>query len=177
MNKAVVLTVIMWLAVTLAGAQEFNRIPSSWKWIGETEVLFTYDGTYADSGAFSIDAKKNKKREGVSSPAKFSDFPVKPAGAVNMTYSPDSTKIAFTRDNDLYVVDVASSAETRLTFDGSDVILNMHQLAQLIITPHHTSCRLESIVCHLLRGGKDQVLLFLALADDQRRQHNSSAER
>ena len=124
MNKAVVLTVIMWLAVTLAGAQEFNRIPSSWKWIGETEVLFTYDGTYADSVAFSIDAKTGARREGVSSPAKFSDFPVKPAGAVNMTYSPDSTKIAFTRDNDLYVVDVASGAETRLTFDGSDVILN-----------------------------------------------------
>ena len=124
MKKAVVLTVMVWLAVTLAGAQEFNRIPSSWKWIGETEVLFTYDGTYADSGAFAVDAKTGARRGGVSSPAKFSDFPVKPAGAVNMTYSPDSTKIAFTRDNDLYVVDVASGAETRLTFDGSDVILN-----------------------------------------------------
>ena len=49
---------------------------------------------------------------------------MKPAGAVNMTYSPDSTKIAFTRDNDLYVVDIKSGVETRLTFDGSDVILN-----------------------------------------------------
>ena len=122
--KNVVLAVMMWLAAVLAGAQEFNRIPVSWKWIGETEVLFTYDGTYADSGAFAVDAKTGARREGVSSPAKFSDFPVKPAGAVNMTYSPDSTKIAFTRDNDLYVVDIASGAETRLTFDGSDVILN-----------------------------------------------------
>ena len=107
-----------------ASAQEFNRIPSSWKWIGDTEVLFTYDGTFADEAAFAVNAKNGKRREGVSSPAKFSDFPVKPAGAVNMTYSPDSTKIAFTRDNDLYYVDIASGNETRLTFDGTDVILN-----------------------------------------------------
>ena len=124
MKKTVVLTVMMLLTLMLAGAQEFNRIPASWKWIGESEVLFTYDGTYADAGAFAVDAKTGARREGVYSPAKFSDFPVKPAGAVNMTYSPDSTKIAFTRDNDLYVVDIASGAETRLTFDGSDVILN-----------------------------------------------------
>ena len=107
-----------------ASAQEFNRIPSSWKWIGDTEVLFTYDGTFADEAAFAVNAKNGKRREGVSSPAKFSDFPVKPAGAVNMTYSPDSTKIAFTRDNDLYYVDIASGNEIRLTFDGTDVILN-----------------------------------------------------
>ena len=124
MKKAVVSIVIMWLAVMLAGAQEFNRIPAAWKWIGETEVLFTYDGTYADAAAFAVDAKTGSRREDVSSPAKFSDFPVKPEGAVNMTYSPDSTKIAFTRDNDLYYVDIATGKETRLTFDGSDVILN-----------------------------------------------------
>ena len=124
MKKAVVITVMMWLAVTLAGAQEFNRIPVSWKWIGDSEVLFTYDGSFADADAFAVDAKNGSRREGVSSPAKFADFPVKPDGAVNMTYSPDSTKIAFTRDNDLYYVDIASGKETRLTFDGSDVILN-----------------------------------------------------
>jgi len=43
---------------------------------------------------------------------------------VNPSYSPDSTKIAFTRDNDLYVADVATEAETRLTFDGTELILN-----------------------------------------------------
>ena len=107
-----------------AGAQEFNRIPVSWKWIGDREALFSYDGSFADSSAFAVDAKSGVIRSGVYAPAKFSEFPVKPAGAVNMTYSPDSTKIAFTRDNDLYYVDIASGKETRLTFDGSDVILN-----------------------------------------------------
>ena len=107
-----------------AGAQEFNRIPVSWKWTADSEVLFTYDGTFADSTAFVVNAKTGEKKYGVSAPAKFSDFPIKPEGAVNLTYSPDSTKLAFTRDNDLYVVDIASGNETRLTYDGSDVILN-----------------------------------------------------
>ena len=124
MKKVAVLVVAMVLAGVLAGAQEFNKVPRVWKWIDQSEVLFTYDGSFADADAFAVDAKTGSRRAGVSSPAKFTEFPVKPAGAVNMTYSPDLTKIAFTRDNDLYVVDIATGAETRLTFDGSDVILN-----------------------------------------------------
>jgi len=43
---------------------------------------------------------------------------------VNPTFSPDSSKIAFTRDNDLYVKDAASGEETRLTFDGTELMMN-----------------------------------------------------
>ena len=43
---------------------------------------------------------------------------------VNATYSPDSTKVAFTSDNDLYVMSLADSSTVRLTSDGSDVVLN-----------------------------------------------------
>ena len=43
---------------------------------------------------------------------------------VNETPSPDSTKVAFTRNNDLWVRDIASGAETRLTADGSELVLN-----------------------------------------------------
>lgn len=43
---------------------------------------------------------------------------------VNQTWSPDSTRIAYTMDNDLYVKEVATGEETRLTFDGSDVVMN-----------------------------------------------------
>ena len=42
----------------------------------------------------------------------------------NVTPSPDGTMVAFTRDNDLWVRSVADSVETRLTFDGSELILN-----------------------------------------------------
>ena len=42
----------------------------------------------------------------------------------NPTFSPDGKKIAFTRENDLYFVDLTSAKETRLTTDGSDVVYN-----------------------------------------------------
>jgi len=42
----------------------------------------------------------------------------------NPTLSPDGNKVAFTRNNDLYVVDVATGKEDRLTNDGSDVVYN-----------------------------------------------------
>ena len=77
-----------------------------------------------DSLAFSVNARNGKKKTGVSAPEKYAGFPVKPEGAVNLTYSPDSTKLAFTRDNDLYVIDIASQKEVRLTSDGTDLILN-----------------------------------------------------
>ena len=117
---------IMIAALTAVGsmAQEFNRIPVAWKWIGDKEVLFSYDGTFADNSAFVVDARTGKTRSGVSAPQKYSDFPVKPQGAVNLTYSPDSTRLAFTRNNDLYVVEIATGRETRLTHDGTDLILN-----------------------------------------------------
>ncbi len=122
--RRIVLVIVMLIVAASASAQEFNPIPRAWKWLGNEEVIFSYDGSFADSSAFVLNARNGKRIEGVTAPAKFSDFPVKPVGAVNLTYSPDSTKLAFTRDNDLYVLDIASGKETRLTFDGSDVILN-----------------------------------------------------
>ena len=43
---------------------------------------------------------------------------------LNVTPSPDSSKVAFTRNNDLWVRDIASGAEYRLTDDGNELILN-----------------------------------------------------
>ena len=117
----VCLAVVMALT---AGAKEFEKVPAAWKWLDSKEAIFSYDGTFADSCAFAIDARTGKTRTRVSAPAKYSEFPVQPEGAVNLTYSPDSTKLAFTRNNDLYVVDIASGNEQRLTFDGTDLILN-----------------------------------------------------
>ena len=107
-----------------AAAKEFESVPRAWKWLNNREAIFSYDGSFADADAFVVDAVTGKQRTGVAAPAKYSDFPVKPEGGVNLTYSLDSTKIAFTRNNDLYVVDIASGAETRLTFDGTELILN-----------------------------------------------------
>jgi dipeptidyl-peptidase-4 len=122
--KKILWVIAMTLIASAVSAQEFNRIPRAWKWTADKEVLFTYDGTFADSTAFVFNAKTGKTRTGVSAPEKYSDFPIRPEGAVNLTYSPDSTRLAFTRNNDLYVVDIATGKETRLTDDGTDLILN-----------------------------------------------------
>lgn len=112
------------LAAMSLQAQSFRSIPAGWKWLDNDKAMFTYDGTWTDSSAFSVSAGSRKVRCGVKAPEKYSGFPVRPAGAVNLTWSPDSTMLAFTRDNDLYVYDIASGEERRLTDDGSDTILN-----------------------------------------------------
>ena len=43
---------------------------------------------------------------------------------LNPTPSPDSTMVAFTRGNDLWVRNISTGAEVRFTADGSDLILN-----------------------------------------------------
>ena len=101
MNKRIVLLMLLVLAAAGAWAQEFNDMPRAWKWIGNEEVIFSYDGTYYDSTAFAVNARTGKRIDEVMAPEKYSDFPLNPIGAVNLTYSPDSTKLAFTRDNDL----------------------------------------------------------------------------
>jgi dipeptidyl-peptidase-4 len=45
-------------------------------------------------------------------------------GAKNITYSPDSAYLAFTRNNDLYTLRLSDNTETRLTHDGSETLLN-----------------------------------------------------
>ncbi|MCD8313025.1 MAG: S9 family peptidase, partial [Bacteroidales bacterium] len=124
MKKGFVILAMFMASLTVFGQSVFNRIPRAWKWIGPEEVIFSYDGSFADSTAFAYDASRGRIIRDVSAPEKFSDFPVHPEGAVNLTYSPDSTLLAFTRDNDLYVIDIASGDEKRLTFDGTDLILN-----------------------------------------------------
>jgi dipeptidyl-peptidase 4 len=42
----------------------------------------------------------------------------------NITFSPDGKWAAYTRNNNLYVLELATKRETALTFDGSDTILN-----------------------------------------------------
>jgi dipeptidyl-peptidase 4 len=42
----------------------------------------------------------------------------------NPEFSPDSTHIAYSREHDLYVLDLKTKKETRLTNDGSSTILN-----------------------------------------------------
>ncbi len=46
------------------------------------------------------------------------------AKEINPTMSPDANYVCYTKKNDLYTVNIHTKKETRLTEDGSDVILN-----------------------------------------------------
>lgn len=60
-----------------------------------------------------------------SRPAAVSEkCPSVPEDAVNATFSPDSNRIAYTLGSDLYVMDVATGQQTRLTEDGTEFITN-----------------------------------------------------
>ena len=127
MKATKLLTVVGVLVAAALTAQAQGRIPAAYKWLNNKEVAFSYDGTYTDSTCFKLTIAKNLKTqrtEGISAPEKYADFPLQPEGAVNLTYSPDSTKLAFTRANDLWVVDIATQKETRLTTDGTETIMN-----------------------------------------------------
>lgn len=125
MRKCVTVILSAIAMIVEAGAADFREIPFFWKWISNNQVVFTYDGSFTDDKAFAVKAGSVFTTvEGVKAPRKYTSFPVRPEGAVNLTYSPDSTMLAYTRANDLYVCEIASGREHRLTHDGSDVILN-----------------------------------------------------
>lgn len=47
-----------------------------------------------------------------------------PGEEKNARFSPDGTKVAYTRDNNLFVLDIQSGLEHQLTNDGSDTVYN-----------------------------------------------------
>ncbi|MGQ9561796.1 MAG: S9 family peptidase [Candidatus Oleimicrobiaceae bacterium] len=47
-----------------------------------------------------------------------------PGEEKNARFSPDGTKVAYTRDNNLFVLDIRSGLEHQLTNDGSDTVYN-----------------------------------------------------
>ena len=122
--KRMILSLALAVLCATAFAQAPGRMPYAYKWLGDKEVAFTYNGRYTDDECFKLVFPKGTKVTGVKAPEKYSDFPLKPEGAVNLTFSPDSTMLAFTRNNDLYVVRISDGRECRLTFDGTDVIMN-----------------------------------------------------
>ena len=70
MKRSIVLILALFAGVCLS-AREFNRIPSQWKWLDNQEVIFTYDGSFADSSAFVVNVKNDSRKTGVKAPQKY----------------------------------------------------------------------------------------------------------
>lgn len=105
-------------------------------------LIFVLAAVFAASPAFATDFSGKKRLtdaqilgelpEGIFNEIKYK-APVPPAqkpvpqlveGWVNPTWSPDGSKIAYTRDNDLYSIDINTKEIVRHTYDGSQLILN-----------------------------------------------------
>jgi len=124
MKKRIVTVFAAVLAVIGMKAQEFMPIPAYCKWVSDKVAVYSYDGSFTDSGCFSVEAPKWKVVSGVRSPEKFSGVPAAFLNEENPTFSPDSSLVAFTRGGDLYVAPVDGGGEVRLTSDGSSTVYN-----------------------------------------------------
>lgn len=98
-----------------------NSIPMPVGWYDKGNLIVSQD---RELGLYNL-------RTGETSPYQMPEPKVRPAileelskTVDNPMFSPDSTKIAYTKDNNLYVMDVATGEHTALTTDGSDLILN-----------------------------------------------------
>jgi dipeptidyl-peptidase-4 len=103
-------------------------LPTVGKWIDKTHYLETRKTTNGKSIQYSVDVKTGKETEYTGSNTDLKSNPV-PAiaisGARNQTSSPDGKYFAYTKtDNNLYIMEIASKKETRLTSDGNDSLLN-----------------------------------------------------
>jgi dipeptidyl-peptidase-4 len=111
------------------------------KWIDDNSFITSQ---WTDKQAFSLVKIKNKEKTPLNE-NELSKYLSAPAGksfehnaeaivyngeqivrgnTVNPVLSPDSMYIAYTKDNDLYVVRIHDKKEFRITNDGSEVILN-----------------------------------------------------
>lgn len=118
-----------------------KTLPQFVKWMGDNSFVLK-----RDDKTFLVDCKTGTEKEYTEVPPmvklvlpeviiKNNDLYLKMANEEtrltnnkdvekNPTLSPDNQYVAFTRNNNLYTINLASKKETQLTFDGTNVILN-----------------------------------------------------
>ena len=119
-----------------------NPLPQTITWLDDTKFVMTKNGN-----KLIVDAKTGKEEapaQGFEAPKltmtdaafiKGNDLFIKLNGEnnqltfddakeINPTMSPDNKYVAYTKNNDLYSLEISTKKENRLTNDGSDVILN-----------------------------------------------------
>ncbi|MBL0055011.1 MAG: S9 family peptidase [Chitinophagaceae bacterium] len=120
-----------------------QALPMFTKWIDDGHFVYKKDGK-----SLAVDCKTGTETDYVEEQILKGSVPVKPKiitkgtdlwvtknvediqltndkdKEVNPTLSPDGNYVAYTKNNDLYTVNITTKKETRITTDGSDVILN-----------------------------------------------------
>lgn len=120
-----------------------QALPIATRWADDNNLILMKDGKQ-----YVIDAKKGTEREATDADKNVAKVAAKPtpfiknknvfikvndaevqltnddALEVNPSVSPDGNYVAYTKKNDLYAVNINTKKETRLTNDGTDLILN-----------------------------------------------------
>ena len=120
-----------------------QALPSAGPWVDETHVVIRRDGK-----SYLLDCKTGKETDYSNPVVNKGTVPVKPDiitkqgdlylrknvgdeqltfdkdKEINPTVSPDGNYVAYTKNNNLYTVNLTTKKETKLTTDGSDLILN-----------------------------------------------------
>ena len=105
-------------------AGDFKPLPVMVRWTSDSELSLNFGSQQGAPASFSVNAEAFRICGYKEGSAPVLPRKVDIEGAVNPTWSPDSSRVAFTRGGDIFVFDPASGRETRLTFDGSELILN-----------------------------------------------------
>lgn len=120
-----------------------QSLPAVSKWIDDSHLVLRKDSknyvidckTGEEREATDADMKTEAKPDKTTAYLKAGDIYVKVAGTeiqltndkgkkANPTLSPDGNYVAFTKDNDLYSINIGTKKENRITNDGSETILN-----------------------------------------------------
>ena len=118
-------------------------LPIATRWIDDSHFILS-----RNSKSYVIDCKKVTEREATDLDTKAELVKVKPAAYIknadvyvkldtleirltndkdkesNPTMSPDGNYVAYTKNNDLYTININTKKENRITNDGSETILN-----------------------------------------------------
>jgi len=103
------------------GTDIYTTIPYVSKWINSKYYLQSEKNKKGKWNDFLVKANNGKKKPYVKKKLK-SLFKIDKMK--NPTFSPDKKWVAFTRDRDMYVKNIKTGQEKRITKDGSNMILN-----------------------------------------------------
>ncbi len=106
------------------GSTGFKTLPFVSKWVDSKHYLQSEKNKDGKRITYIVNAVNGKKK--VYSKKKTSKLDLKKNKMINATPSPDNKFIAFTRDRNLFVKNIKSGIEQKITKDGSDKIFNAY---------------------------------------------------
>ena len=101
----------------------FKPLPEIGGWADDEHYIEVRTDDNDRETAISVDVKTGKTFPFIH-PSIENNQPPEIEGAQNTTLSPDGKYAAYTKENNLYVTEIATKKETAITTDGKDGILN-----------------------------------------------------